>query len=67
MKEFVNVFPTIVVVPCRVTQVVDVRVWLLNNDIKHKFRNHWQDEQGQFLSVDIPDDADRLMFKLRWS
>ena len=67
MKEFVDVFPNIVVVRAHWSNIHRIKDWCAENHIKYNFKNHWMDDKGTFISMEIPDEKDRVLFMLRWS
>jgi hypothetical protein len=72
MKEFVNVFPTVVVVPIRQPETAliswfdNVYKWCEDNGVNLKFMNAWHNEKGEWASFDIPDEQQRFWFTLKW-
>lgn len=67
IKEFVDVFPTIVKFRCKFTDLPAVELWCYNMQIEFQFKNVWTNDQGSWASYDIPDEKSRLLFMLRWS
>lgn len=70
MKEFVDVFPDVLVVKhppaadLRYCQII--RAWCEEQNINYSFLNHWSDEKGTFSSVKITNEEQRFWFKIRF-
>jgi hypothetical protein len=70
IKEFVNVFPNIVVLT-RSDMILggawdDIWNWSKEQSINVIFRNHWSDECGEHYSFEIEDATQRTWFTLRY-